>query len=286
MQNLQNRADDLKKEQIRLRQTINEKNTASILAGMFSIDKQKPLVAEDPQIEILLQRSIEDIPDSSKIPELPALILPGAHTAKKVNGQIIQIPETSGDENKQLPDDGIDYQLLGKDRSKCTPAELDKIRRERNRMHAKRTRDRKRIFMEEMEELIKTLESENDLLGDHLRSMGVDPESPALVSPNLSPTSPKKDSEPPENLLDDRLLKEQKVSHSGGQLKSLLDAVGSMSQGIAAPTAVVSSNSSCEDTFSHDGRSPKRRKRDEAVPSSITTTAGAAQATTESPGCQ
>eukprot|EP00584_Thalassiosira_punctigera_P012892 CAMPEP_0172553146 /NCGR_PEP_ID=MMETSP1067-20121228/48814_1 /TAXON_ID=265564 ORGANISM="Thalassiosira punctigera, Strain Tpunct2005C2" /NCGR_SAMPLE_ID=MMETSP1067 /ASSEMBLY_ACC=CAM_ASM_000444 /LENGTH=79 /DNA_ID=CAMNT_0013341265 /DNA_START=28 /DNA_END=263 /DNA_ORIENTATION=- len=35
MQKLQNRADELKLEQIRLKQAINEKNTASILVGLF-----------------------------------------------------------------------------------------------------------------------------------------------------------------------------------------------------------------------------------------------------------
>jgi hypothetical protein len=52
--------------------------------------------------------------------------------------------------NGKFPDDGIDYALLSRDRNKCTPAELDQIRRERNRMHAKRTRDRKKIFVEEV----------------------------------------------------------------------------------------------------------------------------------------
>ena len=47
--------------------------------------------------------------------------------------------------NGKFPDDGIDYALLSRDRNKCTQAELDQIRRERNRMHAKRTRDRKKV---------------------------------------------------------------------------------------------------------------------------------------------
>jgi len=46
------------------------------------------------------------------------------------------------------PVDDIDYELLSKDRSQCTPAELDQIRRERNRMHARRSRERKRARAE------------------------------------------------------------------------------------------------------------------------------------------
>merc|ERR1711923_197945 len=73
-------------------------------------------------------------------------------------------------ENKSI-DDGINYELLGKDRSLCTAAELDKIRRERNRMHAKRTRDRKRIFLEEMEVTIRQLEGENKKLREHVEKL-------------------------------------------------------------------------------------------------------------------
>eukprot|EP00956_Cyclotella_meneghiniana_P015435 scaffold23667_cov71-Cyclotella_meneghiniana.AAC.3 len=197
MQKLQNRADALKLEQIRLRQAVNEKNTASILVGLF---QQQQAMCEsnandggmceedgmDPRVEALLKRPVEDIPDASKIPELPALILPGQHSHKKANkGDDSTNNQDSSSYQKSshhaaAPDaimseaealDGIDYQLLGKDRSSCSPAELDKIRRERNRMHAKRTRDRKRIFMEEMEVMIRQLEEENAILQDHVDKM-------------------------------------------------------------------------------------------------------------------
>lgn len=42
----------------------------------------------------------------------------------------------------------IDYELLSKDRSTCTPEELDRMRRERNRMHARKSRERKRARAE------------------------------------------------------------------------------------------------------------------------------------------
>jgi len=174
MMNLQNRAEYLKKEQVRIRQIINEKNTANILVCLFSTNETSiNIEKEDPKIEELLQRPLESIPDSSKIPELPALILPGQLNSRKRKSISNINNETSLSNLIQhtLPDDGIDYKLLGKDRSKCTPAELDQIRRERNRMHAKRTRDRKRMFMEEMEEVIKKLEAENTLLQNHLDSL-------------------------------------------------------------------------------------------------------------------
>ena len=44
--------------------------------------------------------------------------------------------------------------LLSKERAQCTQQELNQIRRERNRMHAKRTRVRKKVQMEEIQETI------------------------------------------------------------------------------------------------------------------------------------
>ena len=187
MQKLQNRADELKLEQIRLRQVIHEKNTASILVGLFQSDAAAISSGgggetSDPRVDALLKRRVEDIPDASKIPELPALILPGQHShgKKKNDAETTTNAATKNDSSNSNSnttnehpeeEDGIDYALLGKDRSSCSPAELDKIRRERNRMHAKRTRDRKRIFMEEMEVMIRQLEEENGVLTGHLERM-------------------------------------------------------------------------------------------------------------------
>lgn len=204
MQKLQNRADELKLEQVRLKQAINEKNTASILVGLFQTGEGDGAEANgtglpiDPKVEVLLKRSNEDIPDASKIPELPALILPGQHNGKRKAAD----GERNGEkETPNMPDDlqedGIDYALLGKDRSSCTPAELDQIRRERNRMHAKRTRDRKRIFMEEMEVMIKQLEDDNLLLQRHINKLNatqpaMDGEAalyPQAITPDLGPMS-------------------------------------------------------------------------------------------------
>lgn len=169
IQTLQSRAEDLKREQLRLRQIINEKTTASILVGLFA---KSPITAqssaEDPEVEDLLKRPVEEIPDASKVPELPALILPGQHASRTIKAPSIQ------DNISEEAEDGIDYELLGKDRSKCSPEELDMIRRERNRMHAKRTRDRKRLFTEQMAEICRQLEDENDALVDYLSKIDPD----------------------------------------------------------------------------------------------------------------
>jgi len=208
LQSLQGKAEELKSEQISLKLSINEKNTANILCCLFSNNQgSQSSSAEDPKVEALLTRSEDDIPDPSKLPALQPLILPsGAQHSKRNNANVNNTAQL-----QELPNDGIDYELLGKDRSKCTPAELDQIRRERNRMHAKRTRDRKRLFMEEMAEMCELLEGENLILQQHLNELnGVKsnsgPISPAIkvtqtnvvtfapVSPSLSPTTtPKRD---------------------------------------------------------------------------------------------
>ncbi|KAL7575964.1 hypothetical protein ACA910_000754 [Epithemia clementina (nom. ined.)] len=173
MQGLQQRADELKQQQLRLKQIIDEKSTASILVGFATstTDESDDGSKEDPRVEELLRRPVEEIPDSSKIPELPALILPGQHASKKAKAESAAQSRKVQDE---VPSEGFDIALLAKDRSKCTPEELDQIRRERNRMHAKRTRDRKRLFMEEMGEICRQLEEENDLLRTHLKSIDPD----------------------------------------------------------------------------------------------------------------
>eukprot|EP00573_Skeletonema_grethae_P000658 CAMPEP_0201687466 /NCGR_PEP_ID=MMETSP0578-20130828/1518_1 /ASSEMBLY_ACC=CAM_ASM_000663 /TAXON_ID=267565 /ORGANISM="Skeletonema grethea, Strain CCMP 1804" /LENGTH=474 /DNA_ID=CAMNT_0048171625 /DNA_START=15 /DNA_END=1439 /DNA_ORIENTATION=- len=327
MQKLQNRADELKAEQIRLKQCINEKNTANILVGLFQTgedsaaadgsDETETAVSMDPQVEVLLKRPTEEIPDASKIPELPALILPGQHTKRKssssndgednapasaADGEGITIPE--GEQ-----EDGIDYVLLGKDRGSCTPAELDQIRRERNRMHAKRTRDRKRIFMEEMETMIKQLEDENALLQGHMDKLNEnEPDEniaaaellaatasltpPPAISPELGPVTAPSNS----SATADPLAAATSVQPSKGdflnQIESLLAAAGAfernrsqcevnaISISCAASDVTDQSSYGCDDDHSsHDNRPCKKQRRHleeedrhASVPKSITTT--------------
>ena len=54
-------------------------------------------------------------------------------------------------------------------------------------MHAKRTRDRKRLFMEEMSDMCKQLEDENTLLRRHLQIL--DGETPDPISEETTTTS-------------------------------------------------------------------------------------------------
>jgi hypothetical protein len=175
MKTLENQVEVLKSKQVDLKRLIEEKHTASILVELHLKCGENSTVM-DPRVEELLKRRTEDIPDSSKVPELPALILPGQHNSTRHGHTEVVI---------EYPDDGINYELLAKDRATCDQAELDTIRRERNRMHAKRTRDRKRIFVEEMESIIKKLDDENTLLEDHLESIS---DSQSIISSSGSNT--------------------------------------------------------------------------------------------------
>jgi Basic region leucine zipper len=282
MQALQLQLEALKEDQIRLRQSINEKNTANILVGLFSSDGTKG-VEDNPDVEILLRRQPEDIPDASNIPELPALILPGHHNSKKSSQAGFSFSsENDADDvvgpDSVFPDDGIDYQLLRKDRSKCTAAELDQIRRERNRMHAKRTRDRKRIMVEEMEKIIRKLEKENDILQLHLQSLFSNSDEGNAISPDsfLTPLSTGNDSlaveqvrKHSEALSKKRQDREKLLNH----LECLLMAAGAFETSEGG--AIMSSNSantssdstsaeiSAESSGSEDDNpQPKRKKVD------------------------
>merc|ERR1719469_1659373 len=203
MQSLQQHIDELRSEQVKLKQVINEKSTANILLDMCGGAGDEELIPEqkldDPEVDQLLKRSAADIPTVPKTNVLPALILP--RQGKKGKTQAVDYVE----ENKLIEltspmlhaqggnKDDINYELLGKDRSACTAVELDKIRRERNRMHAKRTRDRKRILMEEMQGVIKRLEGENQKLKEYAGTMS----GPHSIESSPISTSTQSCSDPP-----------------------------------------------------------------------------------------
>jgi len=285
MQTLQNRADELKEEQIRLKQAINEKNTASILVGLFSRDVPGETRIEDPRVEELLRRPADEIPDASKLPELPALILPGQHNSKKLQAPDLDLSVSAS--NQDLPDDGIDYTLLGKDRSTCSPAELDQIRRERNRMHAKRTRDRKRLFMEEMSDMCKTLEAENLLLERHLQGLNGTLSSPqpmqqshhSVVSPTLSsvPSGPA-----PPSISSSECEKPPSASQSHSsavpvsehgvtldQIKCLLDAAGQFSSRSTSAVSASEGGSLSDQDQDYHSACKRRRLNDSDDESSV-----------------
>merc|ERR1719491_981808 len=159
---------------MQLKKLINDENTANILLVICrnkSGDKPNGQSNQvDPVVGEILNRAFEEIPTVSKVSSLPALILPRqGRKGKCSSSEVLEDERKKNSQNVKVTNDGIDYELLAKDRSLCSVAELDKIRRERNRMHAKRTRDRKRMFLDDMETTIKQLEAENDKLRNHVK---------------------------------------------------------------------------------------------------------------------
>lgn len=67
----------------------------------------------------------------------------------------------------------IPFQKRVRSPGKYTQLERETFRRERNRMHAKRTRDRKKMFFEISEKVITSMEQENKVLRDYLVSINV-----------------------------------------------------------------------------------------------------------------
>lgn len=80
-------------------------------------------------------------------------------------------------------------ELSQKTRSECTPEELEQIRRERNRMHAKRTRDRKKLHLEATEGMIARLEQENRKLRHSMKAMGSSSSSSSTGGGGADPVS-------------------------------------------------------------------------------------------------
>mmetsp|Transcript_24187 Transcript_24187/g.33084 ORF Transcript_24187/g.33084 Transcript_24187/m.33084 type:complete len:444 (-) Transcript_24187:715-2046(-) len=109
-----------------------------------------------------------DLPSSSlKAKALNPSLIPGDdgdEMEPRLNGMILGVAEMA-----QMD---IDLELLQKDRSQCTQQELDQIRRERNRMHAKRTRVRKKVQMEEIQGKIQKLAEKNQALSSRLAWLG------------------------------------------------------------------------------------------------------------------
>jgi len=276
MQSLQHQIDELREEQMKLKQVINEKSTANILLDMCSSAGDHDSKPDDPEVDKLLKRPAEEIPTVPKANVLPALILPRQGKRGKV--QVSDDPE----ENKSSDSvtspmlqaqtdnkDDINYELLAKDRSACTVAELDKIRRERNRMHAKRTRDRKRILMEEMQGIIKKLEEENQKLKQYagISSGSQTTESSPTPSYSTSTSDPPKlsvesafdakctsESTKTASMKDEPQVRGKAISFH--QLNSLLAAVTAFEEKGSVPESKIASkdNTDEKDDCVHDSK--------------------------------
>ena len=142
---LQQRINELHEENKVLRQMVDERYTAGVLIGLKHDD-------EDTQGE-----GITIVP----------------------SGQICTDSYEEAAANDAVAPFGMDQDSLSpaekvkrsRSRVKCTPQERLRMRRERNRMHAKRTRDRKKYFLEVSERTIVDLEQEVQAMRNYLVSI-------------------------------------------------------------------------------------------------------------------
>lgn len=163
MEGLQQKIQDLMDEKIRLTNLVPDTSIASILMSLSSNDKD-PSSLDTDIIEQLIQSSSSDnLKDAKKSATI---------TMDNLRAQVTALLNEDGDLE-------LDQTMLSqfKDKSNCTSMELDKIRRERNRMHAKKTRLRKKKMLNEMETIISNLEEDIYKLRMDLINQGVEIES-------------------------------------------------------------------------------------------------------------
>lgn len=207
LQLLMKRSAELQAEQQRLRQAITDRRTASILLGMSGSDdvqgadgkSHKSKASRDhppalvsmsgrtPRVGMLSALESDDTGDGSGkgngSDDLGSESTAGTSCSASSSGRTSSEANSSdgavgGSQAHKLPKVGNPgdterlLELSQKTRSECTPEELEQIRRERNRMHAKRTRDRKKLHLEATEGVIARLEQENQKLRHSMKAMG------------------------------------------------------------------------------------------------------------------
>lgn len=149
----------------------------------------RPLYSPDPLQKILLTSNVTDTSvasilmslgsgesadscvDTSNVPAQPAGARSKALIAATIQKLHSQVAAELSDEEDTEQD--VDVEAQRKSKVGYSPGDLEKIRRERNRVHARKTRQRKKKLLFEMEAIVKTLEAEvSELRRSHSGSSG------------------------------------------------------------------------------------------------------------------
>mmetsp|Transcript_18328 Transcript_18328/g.21141 ORF Transcript_18328/g.21141 Transcript_18328/m.21141 type:complete len:363 (-) Transcript_18328:915-2003(-) len=199
---LQSKAKNLESERRFLTQSIEECSIANILVGLSgsskAIDQSKSVTVtlldatnfdqnNTPKVALVMggkRKRFVSEDSTDKTPQPLRLNIDGQTTL--IGGGKTNINWKSGvycDEN------GVQRQL--------TQEQLESLRRERNRMHAKMTRDRKKCFIAAIEKTIEQLESDNKRMRTalskvakyHFKPNAVTPISYPQDSPSVSENS-------------------------------------------------------------------------------------------------
>lgn len=185
---LQKRVKELQKESKLLKQTIEECSIASILLGLstgeisddsdeLDLESVKNTLSSDAQDKTFFTitgKRKRFVSDADINPPPMKLNIKGKTTYVGGTNSKAQINWKTG---VYLDDKGEQQQL--------TPSELEELRRERNRMHAKMTRDRKKLFISSVEKTITDLEKQNKKMKDILTKQAL--RNATCVSPDFAP---------------------------------------------------------------------------------------------------
>lgn len=194
---LQKRVKELQEESKLLKQTIEECSIASILLGLSSgdstdtdddldlkgIESVISTAAKEKTFFTVTGKRKRFVSDADINPAPMKLKIRGKTTLVGGPSNKAQINWKTG---VYLDDSGEQQQL--------TPKELEALRRERNRMHAKMTRDRKKLFINSVEKTISDLEENNKRMRQILAKQALR-HSPC-VTPDFAPVEGNPDNVP------------------------------------------------------------------------------------------
>lgn len=141
------RVSELRLESQRLKQMVDERYTADLL--------------------VVLSSSADELRDKVEVQSSASICGP----SQLVFDPVAEQPDTSSTSQKRI-----------RRRGKYTPQERETIRRERNRMHAKKTRDKKKNQFDQNEAIILELERDTRLLRDYLVSLKIITPEEAIIS--------------------------------------------------------------------------------------------------------
>lgn len=214
LQVLQSRVKELQNESRMLRQTVEECSIASILLGLSgqvdpddaTLSLQTPSNAHvDKTFFTMTGKRKRFVSDACDIGPKPMKL--------KIKGQDTLV---GGDGKAHINWKTGVYLDENGEQKQLSPDELETLRRERNRMHAKMTRDRKKLFISSVEKTIADLEKENQRMRDILSKQATlysksstkvvrvavspEPQFP-IVSPMINSVGSPQQSIPPVSLL-------------------------------------------------------------------------------------
>lgn len=157
LQALQSRLIDLQQEHSVLKQNVEESNIASILLNLSSVSEGNPNSSSDPTSSQLKSTEPSESVNTSNVPtnnisnDNLSNKTEDANSADKIESK----------ENSESEKNISNNSSWRKEMKLLSAEEIESTRRERNRLHAKMTRERKKMLISRLEQSVKDLEKEN-----------------------------------------------------------------------------------------------------------------------------